>query len=57
MLGNSKLTSPQIQKDVVYVAFVETSKAIINDLDDELFSILIDESRDIAVKKQMTCIM
>lgn len=56
-MGNSKLTSPQIQKDVVHVAFAETTKAIINDLDDELFSILIDESRDIAVKKQMTIVL
>ena len=35
----------------------ETSKAIIKDLDNGFFSILVDESRDISVKEQMSLIL
>ena len=35
----------------------ETSKVIIKDLDNGFFSILVDESRDILVKEQMTLIL
>ena len=35
----------------------ETSKAIIKDLDNEFFLILVDESHDISVKEQMTLIL
>ena len=35
----------------------ETSKAIIKDLDNGFFSILIDESRDISVKEQMALVL
>jgi hypothetical protein len=51
--GNLKLTSPQIQKDIVRAATYETTKAIIHDLGDDFFAIMIDESRDISVKEQM----
>ncbi|KAJ9132806.1 hypothetical protein P3X46_033639 [Hevea brasiliensis] len=37
---NLKLTSPDIQKDIIDVAAIETTKAIITDLRDDLFSIL-----------------
>ena len=55
--GNSKLIAPQIQHDIVHVASGETTKAIINDLNDEFLSILIYESRDIAVKEQMAILL
>ena len=35
----------------------ETFKAIIKDLDNELFLILVDESRDISVKEQITLVL
>ena len=35
----------------------ETSKAIIKDLDNGFFSILVDESRDISVKEQMALVL
>ena len=35
----------------------ETSKVIIKDLDNEFFSILVDESRDISVKEQMALVL
>ncbi|XP_028126582.1 uncharacterized protein LOC114323236 [Camellia sinensis] len=51
---NLKLTSPGIQKYIVNVATFETVNVIIKDLGDALFSILIDEARDISIKEQMT---
>ncbi|CAJ2673788.1 unnamed protein product [Trifolium pratense] len=51
--GNLKLTSPPIQKDFVRAAASETTKAILDDLGDSLFAIMIDESRDISVMEQM----
>ncbi|XP_039686427.1 zinc finger MYM-type protein 1-like [Medicago truncatula] len=51
--GNLKLTSPQIQKDIVRVAAYETTIVILHDLGDDFFAIMIDESRDISVKEQM----
>ena len=35
----------------------ETSKAIIKDLDNGFFSILVDESSDISVKEQMSLVL
>uniref|UniRef100_A0A2N9GGU6 DUF4371 domain-containing protein n=1 Tax=Fagus sylvatica TaxID=28930 RepID=A0A2N9GGU6_FAGSY len=40
-------------KDIVSAAAVETSNAIIMELGDAFFSVLIDESRDISTKEQM----
>ncbi|CAL2267578.1 unnamed protein product [Prunus armeniaca] len=50
---NLIVTSPKIQKDIVNTAAVETTYAIIRDMDDAFFSILVDESRDVSVKEQM----
>jgi hypothetical protein len=50
---NNMLISPTIQKDIVSAAVVETSNAIIMELGDAFFSVLIDESRDISTKEQM----
>ncbi|XP_030923235.1 zinc finger MYM-type protein 1-like [Quercus lobata] len=54
---NCKLTHHEIQKDIVNAIACETSKAIIKDLDNGFFSILVDESRDISVKEQMTLVL
>ena len=53
---NCKLTHHDIQKDIVNAIARETSKAIIKDLDNEFFSILVGESHDISVKEQMTLV-
>ncbi|XP_058753516.1 uncharacterized protein LOC131626697 [Vicia villosa] len=47
------MISPSIQKDIVKAASLETTKAILTDLGDELFAILVDESRDVSNKEQM----
>ncbi|KAL4626448.1 hypothetical protein ACB092_05G096900 [Castanea dentata] len=54
---NCKLTHPDIQKDMVNAIARETSKAIIEDLGNGFFSILVDESRDISVKEQMALVL
>nr|XP_023913546.1 zinc finger MYM-type protein 1-like [Quercus suber] len=54
---NCKLTYPDIQKDIVNAIARETSKAIIKDLDNGFFSILVDESRDISMKEQMAFVL
>lgn len=56
-LKNCKLTHPDIKKDIVNAIARETSKVIIKDLDNGFFSILVEESRDISVKKQMTLVL
>ena len=56
-LKNCKLTHSDIQKDIVNTIARETSKAIIKDLDNGFFSVLVDESRDISVKKQLSLVL
>ncbi|XP_050222125.1 uncharacterized protein LOC126672218 [Mercurialis annua] len=52
--GNLKLTSPKIQKDIVHVYVIESTYIIFQDLRGKLFSILVDEVRDVSVKEQMS---
>ncbi|XP_070050970.1 uncharacterized protein [Nicotiana tomentosiformis] len=47
------MTSPKIQKDIVSACAQEIVKAIINDLDENYFGILVDESKDISYHEQM----
>lgn len=54
---NCKLTSPDVQKDIVNACVVETINVIIKDLSDSLFSILVDESRDMSMKEQMSIVI
>ncbi|XP_021829669.1 zinc finger MYM-type protein 1-like [Prunus avium] len=51
--ANLKLTSPDIQKDIVNAAAIETLNKIIGDVGNSLFSILIDISR----KEQMAIVL
>lgn len=55
--ANLKLTSPDIQKDIVNAAAIETLNKIIGDIGTSLFSILIDESCDISGKEQMAIVL
>ncbi|XP_019161885.1 PREDICTED: zinc finger MYM-type protein 1-like [Ipomoea nil] len=47
------MTAPCIQKDIANAIASEVTQKIINDLGEELFGIIVDESRDISVKEQM----
>ncbi|XP_022846235.1 zinc finger MYM-type protein 1-like [Olea europaea var. sylvestris] len=55
--GNDQMTSPTIQKDLINCCAVETTRAIINEIGDSLFSILVDEARDNSVKEQMAVVL
>ncbi|XP_052177634.1 uncharacterized protein LOC127791694 [Diospyros lotus] len=54
---NLKLTSPDVQKDIVQAAAIETIDLIIKDVGDAFFSIRIDESRDLSIKEQMYTVL
>ena len=47
------MTSPDIQKEIANAAVVETVNAIIKDIGDSLFAIIVDESRDMSTKEQL----
>jgi len=53
----NKLTSLYIQKDITQAAIEEIINVIIKYLGDSLFSILIDKSHDISIKKQMAVVL
>ncbi|KAH9751300.1 TTF-type domain-containing protein [Citrus sinensis] len=55
--GNNMLTAPSIQKDIVRACSIETTNAIIRDVGDALFSVLVDESRDASMKEQMAVVL
>ncbi|KAJ0981332.1 hypothetical protein J5N97_009587 [Dioscorea zingiberensis] len=46
-----------IQNDTISAAASETTTVIINELGDDLFAILVDESRDISNKEQMALVL
>ncbi|XP_021813234.1 zinc finger MYM-type protein 1-like [Prunus avium] len=54
---NLKFIAPKIQKELVNSCAAETIDAIINDLDDAFFSILVDESRDVSIREQMAMVL
>ena len=54
---NLRLTSPDTQKDIVNAAAKETTKEIIAELGDDLFAVLVDESRDVSFKEQMAVVI
>ncbi|XP_022899434.1 zinc finger MYM-type protein 1-like [Olea europaea var. sylvestris] len=56
-LENLQLTSPKIQKDIVSAIAFETLDVIMRDIGVRLFSILVDESRDVSVKEQMSVVL
>ena len=51
--GNCSLTSPKIQAQVIQCCAIETRKKIIEELGDEPYAILADESSDISHKEQL----
>jgi hypothetical protein len=51
--GNCTLTCPDIQKQIIQCCAIETRKKIIEELGDEHYAILADESSDIAHKEQL----
>ncbi|XP_060183233.1 uncharacterized protein LOC132613206 [Lycium barbarum] len=54
---NDQMTSPIIQKDVVSACKIETIKAILEELNGDYFSLLVDESFDVSRKEQMAIVL
>lgn len=57
LLRNNSMTSPDIQKDICRACAELTTKAIISDLGDKHFAILVDEARDASIKEQMAFVL
>ncbi|CAL8152371.1 unnamed protein product [Prunus armeniaca] len=54
---NLKYIAPNIQKELVNSCATETIDAIISDMDNSFFSILVDESRDVSIREQMAVVL
>ncbi|XP_070041856.1 uncharacterized protein [Nicotiana tomentosiformis] len=54
---NNKMTSSDIQKEIVTACKIETIKAIIEDLNGDYFALLVDESIDVSRKEQMAIVL
>jgi len=54
---NHTMTSPKIQKDLCKACGEQTAKAIVKDIGDRYFAILVDEARDASIKEQMALIV
>jgi ribosomal protein S8 len=52
-----KMITRAIQKDITNVAASKTLNAILKNFDESSFAILVDESRDISVKKQLAIVL
>ncbi|XP_021734862.1 zinc finger MYM-type protein 1-like [Chenopodium quinoa] len=55
--GNCQMTSPPIQKDISNCYAKETTKCIIEELGDDYFVILADESSDVSQKEQLALVL
>jgi hypothetical protein len=51
--GNCTLTSPEIQKQIIQCCAIHTRKEIIEELGDDNYAILADESSDVSHKEQL----
>ncbi|XP_060210907.1 uncharacterized protein LOC132637910 [Lycium barbarum] len=54
---NEQMTSPMIQKDIVSACKIETIKDILEELNGDYFSLLVDESFDVSRKEQMAIVL
>ncbi|XP_042387988.1 zinc finger MYM-type protein 1-like [Zingiber officinale] len=55
--ANNQLTSPKIQKDLTRACASEITLAIINDIGDKFFSLMVDEAKDSSVKEHMRVVL
>jgi hypothetical protein len=56
-LENHQMIAGAIQKDIANAAASKMLDAILKDLGESSFAILVDESRDISVKEQLTIVL
>ncbi|KAJ9560721.1 hypothetical protein OSB04_005881 [Centaurea solstitialis] len=55
--GNNKMVAPDIQKDIVYCFAQEILKCIFEEIGDDVFALLVDESSDVSKKEQMVVVL
>ncbi|KAL9856982.1 putative transcription factor and/or regulators TTF-type(Zn) family [Arabidopsis thaliana] len=53
---NNQMTSPPIQKDIVHCFSEEVIRSIIEEMDNDVFGLLVDESADASDKEQMAVV-
>ena len=54
---NSLLIAPEIQKDIVHCFAKEVLHSILEEIGDDVFCLLVDKSRDVSWKEQMTVVL
>lgn len=54
---NNKLTSPSIQKEIIDCFAKEVIKRICDEVKDNVFGLLVDESSDVSLKEQMAVVL
>ncbi|XP_042423298.1 zinc finger MYM-type protein 1-like [Zingiber officinale] len=55
--GNNQMKSPTVQKDLTRACVAEVTNVILNDIKDNIFSLMVDECRDILIKEQMGVVL
>ncbi|TVU25524.1 hypothetical protein EJB05_28023, partial [Eragrostis curvula] len=55
--ANSQLIAPEIQRDIVECFAMEILHSILEELGDDVFCLLVDESRDVSCKEQMAVVL
>ncbi|KAH6779656.1 hypothetical protein C2S52_010893, partial [Perilla frutescens var. hirtella] len=55
--GNNQLTAPSIQRQLARACASEITRAIVNDIGDNFFTLVVDEDRDVSVKEQMAVVL
>ncbi|XP_042436905.1 zinc finger MYM-type protein 1-like [Zingiber officinale] len=55
--GNNQMKSPTVQKDLTRACIAEVTNVILNDIKDNIFSLMVDECRDISIKEQMRVVL
>ena len=54
---NARTTSPEVQKGITESCAIEIGKVIKEEIGDNLYSVLIDESHDVSIAEQMVVIV
>nr|XP_043629731.1 zinc finger MYM-type protein 1-like [Erigeron canadensis] len=55
--GNNQYKAPSIQKDIATCFELEIFKSIFQEIGDDVFSLLVDESSDVSQKEQMAIVL
>ncbi|CAM8886897.1 unnamed protein product [Rhodiola kirilowii] len=55
--GNNRMVSPTIQKDIAHCLSQEVIRSILEEIGDDVFALLVDESSDVSYKEQMSVVL